>query len=156
MMPATVPNRPTNGADEAMVARPRNAALQLRVYDGFGAFESAARGLDLFAGNIGRNLVRLEFLKPGHDDFRQVALLVAVGDLYGLIQLAFAQRAGYGRSERARLLLGRVICHEAVDHDADGIRRHQEQQHDDAAGQAAHLRPKVYRVPAYGAIRPAA
>ncbi len=99
-----------------------------------------------------RNLVRLELLQARHYNLRQMALLVAIGDLDGFIQLAFAQRAGHGRSESARLLLGGVIRHEAVDHDADGIGGHEEQQNNDAAGQSAHLRPEVYGVPTYAAI----
>ena len=48
MMPTTVPNRPTNGAVEPMVARAADAALQFGVHDGFGAFQSALGSFDLF------------------------------------------------------------------------------------------------------------
>ena len=99
MMPTTVPNSPTNGAVEPMVARAADAALQFGVNDGFGAFEGALGSFDLFTRNLRADLVRLEFLQTGHDDLRQVALLVTVGNLDGFIQLAFAQRAGHGRSE---------------------------------------------------------
>ena len=43
--------------------------------------------------------MRLEFLQARHDNLGQVALLVTVGDLDRFIQLAFAQRAGHGRSK---------------------------------------------------------
>ena len=76
MMPTTVPNSPTNGAVEPMVAKRADAALQFGVNDGFGAFQSALGGFDLFTRNLRADLMRLEFLQTGHDDLRQMALLV--------------------------------------------------------------------------------
>src|SRR5579875_3987263 len=69
------------------------AALQLRVLNGFGAIQSAARGLDLVAGKIRRLLVRLKLRQPRRHHLRQVALLIALGDLDGLVQAALFQRA---------------------------------------------------------------
>jgi hypothetical protein len=46
-------------------------------------------------------LVRLKLLQTGNDYLREMALLVAVGDLHSFVQFAFAKRAGHGRSERA-------------------------------------------------------
>ena len=112
-----------------------DAALQFGVHDGFGAFQSALGSFDLFTGNFGADLVRLEFLQTGHHDLRQVALLVTVGDLDRFVQLAFAQRAGHGRSELPRLLTRGAVGHQAVDHDADRLGRHDEQADDDAPGQ---------------------
>ena len=134
-----------------MVARRADAALQFGVHDGFGALESALGRLDLFARDLRADLVRLEFLQTGHDDLRQVALLEAVGNLYGFVQLAFAQRAGHRRSELARLFTGRAISHQAVDHDADGVGRHDEQTDDDGFRQGAHLPPKGGGIPTNGA-----
>ena len=82
-----------------MVASARNAALQFGVNDGFGAFQSALRGLDFFARNLRAHLMRPEFLQSGHHNLRQMALAVTVGDLDRFVQLAFAQRAGHRRSE---------------------------------------------------------
>ena len=63
--------------------------------------------------------VRTEFLQARNHNLGQVRLLVAVGDLYGLVQLAFAQRAGHGRSEQARLLARGIVNNQTVDHHAD-------------------------------------
>ena len=89
----------------------------------------------------------LEFLKTGDDDFRQVASLVTIGNLDGFIELAFAQRAGDGRSKLPRLLAGSAVRHEPVDHDADRIGGHDEQTDHNATSQGAHLEPKVDGIP---------
>ena len=136
MMPTTVPNSPTNGRGGTDGRQAADAALQFGVHDGFGAFESALGSFDLFTRNFGAQLMSLEFLQTGHDNLGQMALVVAVGNLDGFVQLAFAQRAGNGRSELARLLARAVIGDQAVDHDADGPGRHEEQNDDDGFGRA--------------------
>src|SRR5262249_22224605 len=85
-----------------------------------------------------------------HHNLGQVASLVTVGNLHGFIQLAFAKRTGNGRSERTRLLARRIVRHEAVDHDADRVRRHDEEEDNDPLGQISHLSPEVNRIPLDG------
>ena len=62
-----------------------------------------------FTGDLSRFAVGLEFLQASGDDLRQVALLVALGNLDRFVDLAFAQGAGNGGSERARLLAGSAV-----------------------------------------------
>ena len=64
--------------------------------DGFGALQSALGGFDRSPGISADSPVGPEFLQASGDDLRQVALLVALGDLDGFVNLAFAQRAGNG------------------------------------------------------------
>ena len=69
----------------------------------------------------------------------------------GRIKHVQAERAGHSRSEQPRLLAGRTIRHEPVDHDADGIRRHDEQKEHNALRQPTHLGPQGADIPTYGA-----
>ena len=90
--------------------------------------------------------MRPKFLQASHDNLGQMALVVTVGDLDGFVQLAFAQRAGHGRSELARLLAGAVIGDQAIDHHADRPCRHEEQQDDHESGRPAHLSHMLAKV----------
>ena len=94
--------------------------------------------------------MRAEFLQTGHHDFGQMALAETVGDLDRFIQLAFAQRAGHRRSELPGLLARAVKGDHAVDHDADGPRRHDEQSDHDEPGRPAHLLPHRARIETNG------
>ena len=91
--------------------------------------------------------MNLEFLQTRHDNLGEVTLLEAVGNLDGFIQLAFAQSAGDGRSELTALLARRVKCHQPVNHDANGPRRHKEHDGDHELGRQAHLIKKVPKIP---------
>jgi hypothetical protein len=81
-----------------------------------------------------------------------VALLVPVGNLDGLVQLAFAQRARHSRGEQPRLLAGRVEGQDAVNHHADGPGGHAEQDDHHDLGHQAHLVPQRADVPTYGRL----
>src|SRR6185369_4600672 len=128
-----------------------DAAFQFGVNDSFGALESSLGCLDLFARNLRADLVRLEFLETSHDDLGQVALLEAVGNLDGFVQFSFAQSAGNCRCELARLFTGRAVSHQAVNHDTDGVGRHDEQADNDGFRQGPHLPPKGGGIPTNGA-----
>src|SRR5271157_4041522 len=80
-----------------------------------------------------------------------MAFLETVPDLYRLVELAFAERAGNRRSKQPRLFARRAVRHEPIDHDADGIRRHDEQKEHHALGQPTHLIPQGADIPTYGA-----
>src|SRR5215210_6219310 len=109
----------------------REAALELGRLDGDGALESALAGLDLVARDVGRSLVRAELLEAGVDDHREVRLLVLVADVDGLLDAVVLQRLGDARGELARLLLGGRVGQVALDHDGDGVHRHDQQDDDD-------------------------
>ncbi len=114
-MPTTVPNSPTNGAVEPMVARHSEAPLQLGVNDGLGALQCAARALDgLLSGSAARSA---ELLQASRHNLGQVRLLVAIGDLDRFFQLAVLQRAGNLGREFARLLAGCREVQVTIDHD---------------------------------------
>src|ERR1019366_4020142 len=105
--------------------------------------ESALGGFDFLARDFRSSLMGLKFLQPGDDYLREVALLVTVGNFDGFIELAFAQRAGDCRSEQAALFAGTLERHVAVDHNADGPRRHEEQDNDDRFRRLTHVGPEV-------------
>ena len=111
---AEQPHEGSRGTDRRQAAK---SALQLGMDDGLGALQGAARSFDLLAGS--RDRLDPELLQAGGDDLRQMALLVALGNLDGLVDLAFAQGAGDRGGEHARLLAGGAVSHGAVDHDAD-------------------------------------
>ena len=87
--------------------------------DGFGALQSALGSFDGLARNLAAFLVRPEFHQASGDDLGQVALLVALGDLDGFVDLAIAQGPGNGGSERTRLFTRGAEGHRAINHDAD-------------------------------------
>src|SRR6266511_4336436 len=118
MMPMTVPNRPTNGAVEPIVASPARLRVVLL----------QARG--------------------NHPSQMTLLVALSGGDLDGFVDLAFLERPGHGRGKRARLVARRREGHPTIDHDADGPAGHQEQDNDDELGRNAHLLPKMDRVPA--------
>src|SRR5208282_3036697 len=96
------------------------SALQFGVDDGFSALQSALRGFNGLAGDgAGAILVSLELHQASSHNLGQMALLVALGNLDGLVDTAIAQGSGDCGSEGARLLASCVVCHGAIDHDAD-------------------------------------
>src|ERR1700676_3104249 len=95
-------------------------ALQFGMDNSFRAFQGSLGGLDGLAGNPASFLVRAEFHQASRDDLRQVTLLVAFGDLDGFVNLAIAECASNGWSKCSRLFAGRVECHPAINHYADG------------------------------------
>jgi hypothetical protein len=97
--------------------------------------------------------VGLELLKTGGNNLRQVALLVAVGNLDGLINLAVLQRAGNRRGEGAGLAAGGREGQRAVNHDADGPAGHDEQNSDDRQRRPCHLLKHREQIPADGGFR---
>jgi hypothetical protein len=121
------------------------------VYYGFGALESPLRGFDLFTRDFRAALMSLELLQTGDNYFRQVALLVTIRNLDCLVEFALTQRAGYGRSKCAALLLGGIEGHQTIDHDADGPGRHKKHDDDDSLGEGSHLFPEVTEIPARSA-----
>ena len=94
----------SGGTDGRQTAQ---AALQLGVNDGFGTLQRALGGFDLLAGNVSGIAVGLELLQAGGDDLGQVALLVALGNFDGFIDLAFTQGAGQRREQRHATVCGR-------------------------------------------------
>jgi hypothetical protein len=86
MMPTTVPNSPTNGAVEPMVARPDTPRFSSAWTIASPAPERW-RSFDFFAWNFRTHLVSLEFLQSCDHHFGQMALLIPVRDLDGLVQL---------------------------------------------------------------------
>ena len=141
-MPTTVPNRPMNGAVEPMVARTAEAPLQLGVNDGFRPLQRAARALDGLLG--GGATGSAELLQAGGDDFGQMGLLVAVGDLDRLFQLAVLQGAGNLGRKLARLLAGSREVQVTVDHDGQRPDRLDEKKNGHAAGQPSHVIPQPH------------
>src|SRR5919199_2275140 len=119
------------GGGRADGRQAREAALELGTLDGDGALQRPLTGLDLVAGDVRRGLVRAELLEARVDDHRQVRLLVLVADVDGLLDAVVLQGLGDARGELARLLLGRRVGQEALDHDRDGVHRHDEQDDDD-------------------------
>ena len=95
-------SRRTDGGQTAQTA------LQLGVNDGFRALESALGALDLLFGDGAARTEAAELLQASGDNFGQVRLLVAVGNLDRLVQTAILQRAGNLGGELARLLAGRA------------------------------------------------
>ncbi len=88
--------------------------------NGFGALQSALGSFNgLARDGAGAILMSLEFHEAGGNNLGQMAFLVALGDLDGLVDAAIAQSPGNGRSESARLLASRAVCHGTVNHDAD-------------------------------------
>ena len=145
-----MPNSPTNGSGGTDGGQAAQAALQLGVNDGFGTLQGALGSFDLLAGNVVGIAVGLELLQAGGDDLGQVALLVALGDLDGFLDLAFTQGAGNRGSKGARLLAGGAERHGAIDHDANRPARHDEQNDDDDLRQNSHLFPEGDGIPAHG------
>src|SRR5579872_1913047 len=145
MMPSTVPNSHEGGGgtDRREAA---DTALQFGVYDGFGAFQRAFRGFDLFTGNLGAELMGSEFLQTGDDNLGQVALVITVGDLDRFIELAFTESAGNRRGKLPRLFASTVVGQQTIDHDTDGPGGHEEQNDDDGPGRPAHIAPHSARV----------
>ena len=74
MMPTTVPNSPTNGAVEPMVARLEMPRFSSACTMASARSRARLRRLDLFARNIRAHLMSAEFLQTGHHDLGQVAL----------------------------------------------------------------------------------
>src|SRR5271157_2803994 len=105
-----------SGTDGSQAAQ---ATLQLGVSDRFGTLQSALGGFDLLAGNVGGIAVGFELLQARGNHLGQVALLVALADLDRFFDLAFAQGAGDGGSEGARLFTRGAERHRAIDHHAN-------------------------------------
>jgi hypothetical protein len=119
-MPITVPNSPTKGSRRTDGGQTAESALEFGVDDGFGALQSALGGFNGLARDGARAiLVGLELHQASGNNLGQMALLVALGNLDGLVDAAIAQGSGDCGSEGARLLASRVVCHGAIDHDAD-------------------------------------
>ena len=113
-------SRRTDGGQAAQ------AALQLSMDNGFGALERALRGLNGLARNLATILVSPELHQASGDNLGQVAFLVALGDLDGLIDTAIPERAGHCGGKSPRLLARRAECQPAVDHDANRPTGHDE------------------------------
>src|SRR5207253_6966043 len=82
--------QPDEGSGRADGCQSAQAAFQLGVNDGFGALQSALGSFNGFARNFAALLVSAEFHQAGGDHLGQMALLVALGDPDGFINLAIA------------------------------------------------------------------
>src|ERR1035437_10018365 len=123
--------------------------LQLGVNNGFSTLQSTLGSFDLLTRNVVGIAVGSELLQASDDDLRQMALLVALGDLDGFLNLAFTQGAGNRGSKSTRLLASRTECHGAIDHDANRPARHDEQNENNDLGQNPHLSPEGDWIPAH-------
>ena len=92
--------------------------------------------------------MRFEVLQPGGNDFREVRLLVALGNADRFVDLSITQRSSYLWRKCPRLFARGIESDVAIDHDADRPRRHDEQDDDDDTGQPAHLLPQRNGIPA--------
>src|ERR1700742_1575237 len=124
-----------------------DATLQFGVNNGLGTLKSALGRFNFFTRYLRSTLVRLKFLQTGYNNLCKMALLVAIGDLDRLIELAFAQRASDRRCERTALFARRVESHCAIDHNADRPCRHNKHEDNDGFRQRSHLLPKVAEIP---------
>src|SRR5205807_10319904 len=98
----------------------REAALHFGMDDGHGALQAALRRVN----DVGvRNLLRsrLELGETRGDHLGDVALLIALGNSDGFVELAVLESTGNLLHEDARLLASRAVHKEAVNHDAEGI-----------------------------------
>src|SRR5579883_2647043 len=93
-----------------------------------------------------------ELLQTGHNNLSQMALVVTIGDLDSLVELAFAERACDRGSELAGLLAGAIVGDQAIDHHADRPCRHEEQHNDHDTGRPPHGFPHTAWVKTYGAL----
>jgi hypothetical protein len=90
-------SRRTDGGQTAQ------SALQFGVDNGFRAFQSALGGFNGLAGDGARAiLVGLELHQASGNNLGQMALLVALGNLDGLVDAAIAQRAPATAGAKAR------------------------------------------------------
>ena len=141
-MPTTVPNSPTNGAVEPMVARTAEASLQLGVNNGLGPFQRALRALDGVLG--GCTAGRTELLQAGGHNFGQMRLLVAIGNLDCFFKLAVLQRTGNLGRKLARLLAGSGEVQVAVDHHGQRPDRLDEENDGHRTGHPSHVFPQPH------------
>ena len=141
-MPTTVPNRPTNGAVEPMVARTLRPLFSLAWT--MASARSRARCELSMVSSVGHTAGSAELLQAGGHDFGQVRLLVAVGDLDRFFELAVLQRAGNLGRELARLLAGGGEVQVTVDHHGERPDRLDEQEDGHAAGQPCHVVPQPH------------
>ena len=98
----------------------REAALHFGMDDGHGALQAALRRVN----DVGvRNLLRsrLELGETRGDHLGDVALLIALGNSDGFVELAVLESTGNLLHEDARLLASRAVHKEAVNHNAEGI-----------------------------------
>src|SRR5665213_911452 len=144
-----------HGAEQADERRRRTdrrqtakAALQLRVHDRLGAFQSALRALHLLHGDLAARTEAAELLQTGRHNLGQVRLLAAVAQLDRLIQTAILQRARNLGRELARLLARRREVQRAVDDHSQRPDRHDEQNKHHALGHPAHVVPQAGRTEA--------
>jgi len=133
----TVPNSPTNGAVEPMVARLPNPLFQLGVDNGFRAFQGALRGFNDFAWNVRAGLVRtktpsgrLEQLWPNGSCYWRSATLIASSRFP-----CFKAPATAGANDRDWLRAALKARH-AVNHYADRPSGHDKQDADHNLGPA--------------------
>src|SRR5581483_1338507 len=105
------------------------------------ALKGALRSFDGFARNVTALLVGTEFHEASGDNLGQVALLVALGDFNGFVDLSIPQGASDCRSKCPRLLTGGAESHPAVDHHAKRPAGHDEENDNDRARDPSHLLP---------------
>src|SRR5436309_2900253 len=98
----------------------REAALHFRVNDSYRALEATLGSFDDVG--IGDLLGSgLEFAETRRDNFRDVALLVALCDSDGFVELAIFQRARNLLNKDARLLARGAVHQRAINHHAERI-----------------------------------
>ena len=154
MMPTTVPNSPTKGAVEPIVARPLKPALHFGVHDGDRAVQAALGGFDHFRfGHLRGG--GLKFREPRRHYLGDMALLVALGDGDRFVEFAFAQRTGHLLHEDARLLSRRAVHQRAVDHHAQRPRGQNKENEHHRLGDNAHAFPTSSANPRFQPATPA-
>src|ERR1700687_6147164 len=108
----------------------REASLHFGVDDGDGALETALGGVD----DVGvRDLLRggLKLGEAGRHNLGDMALLIALRNGDGFVELAFLEGTGNLLNEDARLLARRAVHQRAVNHHAEGIDGKNEEDEDD-------------------------
>jgi len=142
MMPIVVPNSPTNGATDPIVARPPRP-LQVFNANRRGAFESPLGRLDRFARNLFAPGMRLKFVQSGNENLGEVTLVVLFSESYRFVDLSFLEALRYGRRKDPGLLARGVVGDPALDHDAYRVSGHDAEDDHNPFGNRSHGRPQL-------------
>src|SRR5437899_1482988 len=92
-----------------------------------------------------RGVVHLDV--DGFDQAGDVALLVALGNGAGFVELAVLESAGNLLDEDARLLASGAVHERAVNHNTERINRKNEQDADHGQGQRSHVVDHAPEIP---------
>src|SRR5690348_3123827 len=135
----------SRGADGGEAGEP---ALHFGVNDGDGALKAAlGRFYDFGIRHLSRG--GLELGESSGHDFGNVALLVALGDGDGFVQLVVLQGSRDLLNEHARLLTSSAVHERAVNHDTNRPGGHDEQNDDYNLRGDVHGVPHAADIPAH-------